>query len=61
VHRRLKDPVMSDVANRTVQHGRGEGYAGIYDVDLNPKPAFYALQQDLTLAADGAARRPHTR
>jgi endo-1,4-beta-xylanase len=39
----------------------GEGYAGIYDVNLNAKPAFFTLQQDLTLAADGAARRPHTR
>jgi endo-1,4-beta-xylanase len=35
----------------------GEGYALIYDVNLNPKPAYYALQQDLQLAAFGAPRR----
>jgi len=29
----------------------GEGYAGIYDVNLQPKPSFFALQQDLRLAA----------
>jgi endo-1,4-beta-xylanase len=34
----------------------GEGYATIYDVNLNPKPAYYALQQDLRLASYGA---PH--
>jgi endo-1,4-beta-xylanase len=38
----------------------GEGYAGIYDVDLNPKPAYYALQQDLQLAAFGAPHRSHS-
>jgi endo-1,4-beta-xylanase len=35
----------------------GEGYATIYDVNLNPKPAYYALQQDLLLASYGAPRR----
>jgi endo-1,4-beta-xylanase len=35
----------------------GEGYAGIYDVDLQPKPAYFALQQDLALAAHGAQHR----
>jgi endo-1,4-beta-xylanase len=35
----------------------GEGYAGIYDVDLKPKPAFFALQQDLGLAAGSAPHR----
>jgi len=35
----------------------GEGYADIYDVDLNPKPAYTVLQQDLTLAAHGAPSR----
>ena len=35
----------------------GEGYATIYDVDLNPKPAYTAMQQDLRLAAFGAPRR----
>jgi endo-1,4-beta-xylanase len=35
----------------------GEGYATLYDVDLNPKPAYTALQQDLRLAAFGAPRR----
>jgi endo-1,4-beta-xylanase len=35
----------------------GEGYATPYDVNLNPKPAYYALQQDLRLAASGAPRR----
>lgn len=34
-----------------------EGYAGLYDVKLNPKPAFTTLQQDLTLAAYGAPHR----
>jgi endo-1,4-beta-xylanase len=37
-----------------------EGYAGIYDVNLNPKPAYTVLQQDLTLAAHGAPHRPIT-
>jgi endo-1,4-beta-xylanase len=41
----------------------GEGYATLYDVNLEPKPAFFALQQDLQLAAFGAperlGRRPH--
>jgi endo-1,4-beta-xylanase len=36
----------------------GEGYATIYDVNLNPKPAYTDLQQDLTLAAHGAPHRP---
>jgi endo-1,4-beta-xylanase len=36
---------------------KGEGYATIYDVNLNPKPAYFALQQDLQLAGDGAAHR----
>jgi endo-1,4-beta-xylanase len=35
----------------------GEGYADIYDVNLNPKPAYFALQQDLRLAAYGAPHR----
>jgi endo-1,4-beta-xylanase len=34
----------------------GEGYATIYDVNLNPKDAYTALQQDLRLA-NGAPRR----
>ena len=37
-----------------------EGYALIYDVNLNPKPAYTVLQQDLRLAAHGAPRRPDT-
>jgi endo-1,4-beta-xylanase len=36
----------------------GEGYATIYDVNLQPKPAYTNLQQDLTLAQHGADRRP---
>jgi endo-1,4-beta-xylanase len=36
----------------------GKGFAGIYDVNLQPKPSYFALQQDLTLAARGAAHRP---
>jgi len=36
---------------------KNEGYALIYDANLNPKPAFTALQQDLRLAAYGAPRR----
>jgi endo-1,4-beta-xylanase len=35
----------------------GEGYATLYDVNLNPKPAFSALQQDLRFGAFGAPRR----
>ena len=35
----------------------GEGYATIFDVNLNPKLAFYNLQEDLTLGAFGAPRR----
>jgi endo-1,4-beta-xylanase len=35
----------------------GEGFATLYDVNLNPKPAYFALQQDLRLAAFGAPRR----
>jgi endo-1,4-beta-xylanase len=35
----------------------GEGYATLYDVNLQPKPAFFDLQQDLHLAAYGAPRR----
>ena len=38
----------------------GEGYATLYDVNLNPKPAFFALQQDLRLAGYGAPRRVHS-
>jgi endo-1,4-beta-xylanase len=37
----------------------GEGYATIYDVNLNPKPAYYALQSDLAVAK-GAPRRVRT-
>jgi endo-1,4-beta-xylanase len=36
----------------------GEGYAGTYDVNLQPKPSYFALQQDLTLAESGAPHRP---
>jgi endo-1,4-beta-xylanase len=39
----------------------GEGYATLYDVDLNKKPAYTALQQDLRLAATGAPHRVGTR
>jgi endo-1,4-beta-xylanase len=35
----------------------GEGFATIYDVNLNQKPAYAALHDDLTLAARGAPRR----
>jgi len=35
----------------------GEGYAGLYDVNLQPKPAYSDLQQDLELAAHGAPHR----
>jgi len=35
----------------------GEGYATIYDVNLQPKPAFTDLQQDLQLAKRGAPQR----
>jgi endo-1,4-beta-xylanase len=36
----------------------GEGYATLYDVNLDPKPAYADLQQDLRLGDDGAPRRP---
>jgi endo-1,4-beta-xylanase len=36
---------------------KGEGYATIYDVNLQPKPAFTDLQQDLQLAKHGALQR----
>ena len=35
----------------------GEGYATIYDVNLQPKPAYYELRSDLRLAAFGAPFR----
>jgi endo-1,4-beta-xylanase len=35
----------------------GEGYATIYDVNLNPKNAYFELQQELQLGAFGAPRR----
>jgi endo-1,4-beta-xylanase len=35
----------------------GEGYATLYDVNLQPKLAFTELQQELTLGAFGAPRR----
>jgi endo-1,4-beta-xylanase len=35
----------------------GEGYATIYDVNLNKKPIYADLQNDLTLAAHGAPHR----
>ncbi|HEX4833979.1 MAG TPA: endo-1,4-beta-xylanase [Trebonia sp.] len=38
----------------------GEGYASIYDVSLNPKPAYFALQSDLAVAAHGAPARVRT-
>jgi endo-1,4-beta-xylanase len=38
----------------------GEGYATPYDVNLNPKPAYFAMQSDLRLAASGAPKRVHT-
>jgi endo-1,4-beta-xylanase len=38
----------------------GEGYANLYDVNLNPKRSFFALQNDLKLAAGQAPVRPVT-
>jgi len=38
----------------------GEGYATIYDVNQQPKPAYYELQSDLELAAQGAPYRVPT-
>jgi endo-1,4-beta-xylanase len=35
----------------------GEGYACLYDVNQQPKQAYYTLQKDLELAAHGAPRR----
>lgn len=39
---------------------KGNGYATIYDVNLNAKPVFADLQDALRLAAHGAPHRPHT-
>jgi endo-1,4-beta-xylanase len=39
----------------------GEGYATIYDVNQQPKPAYYELRADLELGAFGAPRRAPTR
>jgi endo-1,4-beta-xylanase len=39
----------------------GEGYATPWDVNLNPKPAYFAMQSDLRLAAFGAPHRVRTR
>jgi endo-1,4-beta-xylanase len=38
----------------------GEGYATPWDVNLNPKPAYFSMLSDLQLAAFGAPRRVHT-
>jgi endo-1,4-beta-xylanase len=35
----------------------GEGFGGIYDFNLQPKPAYFDLQADLRLAMDGAPHR----
>jgi endo-1,4-beta-xylanase len=40
---------------------KGEGFATIYDVNLNPKQAYLSMQSTLKLAAHGAAERVHTR
>jgi endo-1,4-beta-xylanase len=40
---------------------KGEGYGTPWDVNLNPKPAYFSMLSDLRLAADGAPRRVHTR
>src|SRR6266568_1596267 len=37
---------------------KGEGYAGTWDVNLQPKASYSALQQDLMLAASGVPHRP---
>ena len=39
----------------------GEGYATLYDVNLNPKPAYSALQQDLGWPPSAHPTRAHTR
>ncbi len=38
----------------------GEGYATLWDVNLQPKPSYFTLQQDLMLATRGAPHRPDT-
>jgi endo-1,4-beta-xylanase len=38
----------------------GEGYACLYDVNLNPKAAYYAFQSDLALGAFSAPQRVRT-
>jgi endo-1,4-beta-xylanase len=47
----------SDVNSWVPGFFTGEGYACIYDVNLNPKQAFTDLQHELMLARNGAARR----
>lgn len=39
----------------------GEGYADLYDVNLNPKAAYYAFQANLALSALTAPKRVFTR
>jgi endo-1,4-beta-xylanase len=39
---------------------KGEGDATLYDVNQQPKAAYFELQQDLKLAASGAPHRPDT-
>jgi endo-1,4-beta-xylanase len=39
---------------------KGEGDATLYDVNQQPKAAYFELQQDLKLAASGAPQRPDT-
>jgi endo-1,4-beta-xylanase len=36
----------------------GKGYAGTYDVNLQPKQSYFAVQQDLALAASGFTTPP---
>ncbi|HEX4702780.1 MAG TPA: endo-1,4-beta-xylanase [Pseudonocardiaceae bacterium] len=40
---------------------KGEGYATLWDANLQPKPSYFALIQDLTLGVDGAQHRPGDR
>jgi endo-1,4-beta-xylanase len=51
---------LSDAVSWVPGTFEGEGYATLYDVNLNPKPAYYALLQDLQLAAFGARQRVET-
>jgi endo-1,4-beta-xylanase len=48
---------VSDATSWIPSFFTGEGYALLYDINANPKPAYDNLREDLVLAAHGAPRR----